>query len=146
MHHRTGRACAAVATAAAIAAGAIAGCGGEDDSSYANRPRPPALMIVTASISNEGVSVSPRRFGAGPIDLLVTNQTSAAQRVTLESAGAGAGLRQQSPPINPRDTARLSATVRPGRYSVEVSGADIRAASLLVGRQRASAQNELLQP
>src|SRR3954470_16457119 len=146
MQERTRTALAA--TAVIGVAGAIAGCGGGGQG-YANRPRPPALMLITASVSNERVSVSPRTFGAGPIDLLVTNQTGAAQRVTLESddkAGSGPGLEQVTPPINPRDTARLSADIRPGSYRVHVSGNDIRGARIVVGSERPSAQNELLQP
>src|SRR4051812_6472093 len=146
MHERTR---AALAAAAALtAAGALAGCG-EDDRRQGNGPRPPALILVTASISNSAVSVSPTSFGAGPIDLLVTNQTAAAQRVTLKSEARGAsrpGFTQVTAPINPRDTARLSADVRPGHYRVLVSGADIRGARLVVGDRRTSAQNDLLQP
>lgn len=147
MHARQGRALA-LATAAATAVLGVAGCGG-DDQTYADRPRPPAPILITASISNEAVAVSPGRFGAGPVNVVVTNQTGAAQRVTLESddkPGAGPGIRQETSPINPRDTARLSADVRPGRYRLHVDGSDIAAASLVVGPRRASAQDDLLQP
>ena len=137
-----------VATAGAIAALAIAGCGG-DDERYADRPRPPAPINIVASISNDGITVSPRRFGAGPITVLVTNQTGAAQRLTLESVdriGEGPGIAQETSPINPRDTARLSADVRPGRYRLQVDAGDIRGARLTVGPRRPTSQNELLMP
>jgi hypothetical protein len=126
---------------------ALAGCGGSSASS--NNPRPPVPIVLTASISDQRISVSPRRFGAGPISLIVTNQTSAAQRVTLESAdpaGSGPGLKQETAPISPRDTATLKADVEPGRYTVHVGGDGIAAAALRVGPQRPSAQNDLLQP
>ena len=135
----------AMATPLAIVA--LAGCGGGGD--YRNDPRPPAAILLTASISDQRVSVSPRRFGAGPISLVVVNQTSAAQRVTLESAdraGSGPGLKQVTAPISPRDTATLKADVQPGRYSVHVGGDGIAGAALRVGPERASAQNDLLQP
>ncbi len=125
----------------------LAGCGGSSD--YKNDPRPPAPIVLTASIDDQRVSVSPRSFGAGPISLVVTNQTSTAQRVTLESAdkaGSGPGLKQETAPISPRDTATLKADVKPGRYTVHVGGDGISAARLQVGAQRASAQNDLLQP
>jgi hypothetical protein len=138
----------AMALPSAIAAAlAIAGCGATADSH--TDPRPPAPIVLTASISDQRVSVSPRHFGAGPISLIVTNQTKTAQRVTLESvekAGQGPGLRQQTAPISPRDTATLKADVDPGRYSVHVVGDAIAAADLRVGRERPSAQNDLLQP
>jgi hypothetical protein len=126
---------------------ALVGCGASSD--YRNEPRPPAPIVLTASISDQRISVSPRSFGAGPISLIVTNQTTAAQRVTIESAdaaGQGTGLKQETAPINPRDTATLKADVDPGRYSVHVGADGIAAAALRVGPQRASAQNDLLQP
>jgi hypothetical protein len=126
---------------------ALVGCGASSD--YRNEPRPPAPIVLTASISDQRISVSPRSFGAGPISLIVTNQTTAAQRVTIESAdaaGQGPGLKQETAPISPRDTATLKADVDPGRYSVHVGADGIAAAALRVGPQRASAQNDLLQP
>jgi hypothetical protein len=125
----------------------LAGCGGS--SSYKNEPRPPAPIILTASIDDQRVSVSPRSVGAGPISLIVINQTSTSQRVTVESAnkaGTGPGIKQQTAPISPRDTATLKVQVTPGRYTVHVGPDSIAAAHLHVGRVRASAQNDLLQP
>ena len=144
---RTTRTGAMALPSAVAAALALAGCGATADSR--TDPRPPAPIVLTASISDQRVSVSPRRFGAGPISLIVTNQTKTAQRVTLESvekAGQGPGLKQQTAPISPQDTATLKADVDPGRYSVHVVGDAIVAANLRVGPERRSAQNDLLQP
>jgi hypothetical protein len=138
---------AALTPLAAVAILALVGCGGS--SSYKDQSRAPQSVVVTAFISNQRVSVSPKALGAGPISLIVTNQTSTAQRVTLESdesAGAGPGLRQETAPISPRDTATLKADISPGRYIVHVRGDGIAAARLRVGPERASAQNDLLQP
>jgi hypothetical protein len=135
------------ATAALAATAMLTGCGGGSD--FKNDPRPPAPIVVSASIDDQQVSVSPRRFGAGPISLIVTNLTSTAQRVTLESndrVGQGPGLRQESAPISPRDTATLTADVGPGRYLVHVRGDAIDAARLRVGAPRAGSQDDLLQP
>jgi hypothetical protein len=126
---------------------AVVGCGTSSD--YKNDPRPPSPIVLTGSIDDQRVSVSPRMFGAGPISLIVTNQTDTAQSVTLESAdkaGSGPGLRQVTAPISPQDTATLKADVTPGRYTVHVRGDGIAAARLRVGPERASAQNDLLQP
>ena len=125
----------------------IAGCGEEDD--YENRPRPPVPIVVSASINEERVSVSPRSFGAGPITLIVTNQTDSAQEVVLETdeiGGSAPGIEQQTGPINPGDTASLKANLREGTYRVAVNGRGIAEASLDVGEARPSAQDELLQP
>jgi hypothetical protein len=144
---RTTRSGAMALPSAIAAAIVLAGCGDTADSR--TDPRPPAPIVLTASISDQRVSVSPRSFGAGPISLIVTNQTKTAQRVTLESvdaAGQGPGVKQETAPISPRDTATLKADVDPGRYSVHVAGDAIVAAALRVGPERKSAQNDLLQP
>jgi hypothetical protein len=139
---------AALAPLAVAAVLALGGCG-SSSADYKNDPRPPGPIVITGYISDQRVSVSPRSFGAGPVSLIVTNQTGTAQRVTLESAGAagsGPGIKQVTAPISPQDTATLKVDVKPGSYSVHVAGDAIRAARLKVGPQRASAQNDLLQP
>ena len=138
----------AVAMATGVAL-LIAGCGGSDDSNYANEPRPPAPIVVSASIGSDRVSVSPRRFGAGPITLIVTNQTGQSRELTLETdeiGGSTPGIEQNSGPINPGDTASLKADLKRGKYKVAVASDGIQAAALDVGAERESAQNELLQP
>jgi len=134
------------AALAGLALLAVAGCGDDDD--YANEPRPPAPIVVTAAITKDGVSVSPAKFGAGPINLIVTNQTETSQQITLETrdTSGGAGITQSTGPINPRDTATLKADVPEGTYRVGVDGDSIDAATLEVSAKRPSAQNELLQP
>jgi hypothetical protein len=140
------RAARSRAAAAAIAAAlALAACGTTTE--RRNEPRPATRIVITGSISTDRVSVSPRRFGAGPVSLVVANLTDTSQQVTLETADRSrAGLRQQTAPINPRDTAELRADLSTGRYLVKVSGGGITAATLRVGRRRPSAQNDLLQP
>ena len=123
---------------------AVAACG--DDTSYSDARRPPAPIVITASINQGRVAVSPKRFGAGPVDLVITNQTDAAQQFTFETSGAAAGFRQQTGPINPKDTATLNADLSPGKVVVRVQGDGIAPARLTVGRERASAQDDLLQP
>ncbi len=134
---------AALATAAATLL--ATGCG--EEKSYSNDPRPPSPIVLTATISKDEVSVSPKRFGAGPVSLVIANQTGAAQEITFESAGSEAGFTQQTGPINPGDTATLKADIkRSGKVTVKVQGNGIAPAVLAVGARRASAQNELLQP
>jgi hypothetical protein len=128
----------------AVAATILVRCGGGTD--YKNEPRPAAPIVVTASISKSAVSVSPRTFGAGPITLIVTNQTGASQQVTVEINSGQAGFKGRTGPINPRDTGQLKADLGEGTYSVHVDGNSIKGASLKVGQKRASAQNDLLQP
>jgi hypothetical protein len=139
---------AAHASLAVAAVLVVAACG-SNSADYKNDPRPPSPIVITGYISDQRVSVSPRSLGAGPISLIVTNQTGTAQRVTLESAGpagSGPGIKQVTAPISPRDTATLKVDVKPGSYSVHVGADAIRAARLKVGPERKSAQNDLLQP
>jgi hypothetical protein len=135
---------------ACVAAGALllAGCGSKSD--YKNNPRPPAPINVTALISSKSVSVSPARFGAGPIVVIVANQSDASQEVTFQNSGAGATPSKsdvsQSTLINPGDTGTLKLDVTQGNYQVKVGNQDIRPATVTVGPKRPSAQNQLLEP
>jgi hypothetical protein len=124
----------------------IAGCGGGED--YANDPRPPSPINVTAAITADKVTISPRAIGAGPVVIIVANETPKAHRFTVETDVLGsdsAGIRQQTSPINPQGTATLKIDMPTGSYKVAVDG-DIPAAKLKVGKDRPSAQDELLQP
>ena len=144
--HRFNRARALTAVAV-LSSTLAAACGEEDD--YPNNARPPSPIVVSAAVTDNRVSVSPRELGAGPVDLIVTNQTERAQEITLETdeiGGSGPGIQQRTGPINPGDTASLKANLEQGTYRVAVDGQNIRAAALDVGAERESAQNELLQP
>jgi hypothetical protein len=137
---------AAVGVAVALAITAPA-CGGDEE--FANRPRPPATLQISAVIAPTRVTVSPSRFGAGPIELIASNQTSISQRLTLRSQRLIAGadqLNQRTAPINPGDTASLKADLAEGVYSVSASSATIRGARIRVGPPRVSAKDRLLQP
>jgi hypothetical protein len=126
---------------------AVAGCGGGDD--YANKPRPPAPINVTAAITNARVSVSPQRFGAGPIVLIISNQSTSAQKVTFETdelGGSQPGRKFETTPVNPRATATLKVDVRQGDWKLRAGDGGIRAAAVSVGRERKSSQGDLLLP
>jgi hypothetical protein len=126
---------------------AVAGCGGGGE--YANKPRPPAPINVTAAITNSRVNVSPERFGAGPIVLIISNQSSSAQKVIFETdelGGSQPGNKFDTTPINPRGTATLKVDVREGDWKLGTGDGGIRAAAVSVGQERKSAQGDLLQP
>jgi hypothetical protein len=122
-------------------------CGEEED--HANRERPAETVSVTAAIMDGRVLVSPRSFGAGPIRLIVTNQTASAQALTFETdevGGATGGITQTTEPIIPSGTATLEVDVREGDYAISTDDGGIKPAKVKVGRPRPSAQNELLLP
>ena len=126
----------------------LAGCGGGDDD-YANRPRPAAPINVTAAITDSRISVSPRSFGAGPIVMIVSNQSSSAQEVTFatdELGGSEPGRTFSTTPINPRGVATLKVDVREGDWELSTGDNGVRSAAVTVGKPRKSAQDDLLQP
>ena len=124
----------------------IAGCGDDDD--YKNNPRPPSPINITAYVGAKRVSVSPNQFGAGPIVVIVTNQSNSSQDVTFQTdvTGGQGDVTQSTGPINPGDTGQLKLDVVEGKYVVKTGDDAIRPASVNVGPERRSAQNDLLQP
>jgi len=140
--HRRALACAPLAALMLL----LAACGEKD---YKNELRPPAPINVTAYVSDKAVSVSPNRFGAGPIVVIVTNQSQTSQEATFETdelGGTQSGIKQSTAPINPGETGQLKLDVRQGNYRVKVGSPAIRPAPVAVGSQRESAQNKVLQP
>jgi hypothetical protein len=97
----------------AMAAMTAAGCGG--GSHFENKPRPPVPVQLTGVITDKGVTISPDRVGAGPIILLISNQTQQAHTITLD----GQNTQDTVGPINPLDTAKLQQTVEQGAYQVK---------------------------
>ena len=139
------RRAAAVGIAASLTLVTV-GCGG--DGQRRNEPRPATRIVLTASISPDRVSVSPRRFGAGPIE---PRRREPHRHLPARHARDGrprpAGDPDRTAPINPRDTAELRADLRRGRYTVHVTGGgDPRGDAARRAARRPSAQNDLLQP
>src|SRR5918998_5279660 len=135
------RSVGALALAAALLA---AGCG--DDEEHANRERPPASINVTAAIADGRIHVSPRKFGAGPIRLIISNQTASAQALTLETGGEASGVTGTTQPITPAGTGTLEVDVPEGDYELGSSHGGVKPAALSVGAPRASAQDQLPLP
>jgi uncharacterized membrane protein YdfJ with MMPL/SSD domain len=125
----------------------LAGCGA--DNSYKNKLRPSEPINVTANVSDKRVSVSPTGFGAGPIVLIITNQTARDQDVTLETRALNekAGIKQSTGAIVPQGgTAQLQVDMIAGNYRLSAADDTIAPAKIAVGNPRGSSQNELLQP
>ena len=131
---------------AVLALALFSGCGSDAD--YANDPRPPSPITVSASISQGKVSVSPASFGAGPVTLIIANLTDDAQTITLETQELSqkSGIKQTSTVINPQGTGQLKVDVPEGTYVVGVDRDGIREATVKVSRERPSSQDQLLQP
>ena len=132
---------AAFAVSLCTLAVALPACGTSNDDRNANRP--PVPINVSVQLGAQRVTVSPAKFGAGPITLLVANQSGASQTLTVE----GPRVRQSIGPINPQDTATLKVPLEPGTYTLSVDPASgLKPARLAVGPKRPSGQNQLLLP
>jgi hypothetical protein len=129
-----------------LAALALAGCGSESD--YANDPRPPVPVNISAAISPEKITVSPAKFGAGPVTFLIANLTDDTQQVTVETEdlASTSGIKQSSSVINPQGTATLKVDLKEGDYTVSVEDGQIKATHITVGAERESSHDQLLQP
>ncbi len=126
---------------------AICGCG--SSGGYDNTARPPAPVNVGIVITNARVRVSPAHLGAGPVVLLVSNQSGSSRDLTLGSASSGASCvtaNASSGPIGPQDTARVSVELIRGSCTVGVRDGGVASTHLTVGAPRTSAQADLLQP
>jgi hypothetical protein len=140
------RARGAAVLVTALAATAAA-CG--DDGERANQLRPPSPINVTAAIDGERIRVSPRRFGAGPVVFVISNQSGDVQRLTFETdelGGDTGGIQRSTGDIQSRSTGTLQVDVREGTYRLSASAGGITPAAVQVGAERDSSQNELLLP
>ena len=135
---------AGVAGVAALAVAlAGAGCGGEDD--FANDPRPAAPIVVTARVDSKEVEVSPDKFGAGLVNITVSNLSDDPVRLTL--VGPGPEDNQESSEIPPAAIGNLKAAVNEG--DSEVNGgdrSDAQPAVFKVGPPRPNSNDQLLLP
>jgi hypothetical protein len=122
------------------------GCGDED---FANDPRPPTAVELSAVIRDDGVTISPRREGAGQVLITFSNLTDRAHTVTVE----GEDVIERTAPIQPQDTATIQKTLLPGTYEVRAGSSravdiqdQIRPATLTIGSERTDSNNDLLLP
>jgi hypothetical protein len=126
----------------------VAACGSSGPRKNVDRPASP--VTLTGAIHPRFVQISPARVGAGPITLIISNQTGRTQTVTMETdnpAGSNTvGHTVSTPPIRPQATGRLNIDARRGDYLVHVKARTIAAARVRVGKRRGSSQNDLLLP
>jgi hypothetical protein len=130
------------ATLTALAASvalAVAGCGSKD---FANEPRPPAPLEVSAKVGSHRVVVSPNKFGAGLVNFTVANLSDSPVRFTVSGPRDGA-----TGDIEPGAPAYLKLAMPTGVYQATAGDtAKARPASIKVGPTRKTSQNQLLLP
>src|SRR5688500_6691705 len=132
---------------AATALVLLVGCGADDG--YENALRPAAPIVVTAAIDDERLRASPPTFGAGQAVFVISNASSAPQRVTFETdelGGSQGGATRSPGEPAPRATRQLQVDPREGTYRLGVETGSIRPARIEVSAPRPSAQDRLLQP
>jgi hypothetical protein len=141
----------------ALAAIALAGCG--STKTFANRPRPPTPVDLTVYINDARVSVSPNSIGAGPVNFIVTNQSTKTQTLSIQDSVDPSHLLASTGPINPEGTAQVTVdfTMPNHEYTVATGPTGqtqaalaqpttIHPAALHIGAERPNADNVLLQP
>ena len=124
---------------AGVGVATILGACGQRDSDGGS-PRPPVVVRASGVVTAQQVTVSPSRIRAGTVVLMVSNQDEDSHTVIVE----GTRTREQVGPINPQDTATITAELSPGVYAVRARSehaarapGQIEPARLIVG-QRAS--------
>lgn len=125
-----------------------AGCGSSDD--WDNASRPPAPVNVAVNLTPKRVAVSPERIGAGPVVLIISNQSGRSRDVTLTAANGDGDscvdVNVSSGPISPQGTGRLKLSLVEGSCEVGTADGALTPVTLTVGPPRPSSQQELLQP
>ena len=124
---------------ALAAALSLASCG-EDD--FANDPRPPAPVQLTARIGDDDVTVSPQEIGAGIASITISNQSKDPASLVLEGP-----TDEASEEILPNNVATIKIVLDEGEYTATAGeGNEQREGVLNVGSERASSSNDLLLP
>ena len=124
----------------------LGACGQQDDDR--RPPQPPVVVRITGVITAEQVTLSPSRIGGGPIVLMLSNRDGDSHTVLLE----GVRTRERVGPINPQDTATLTAELTRGIYAVRagyehaVSSEQIEPARLVVGRRIPTGNDNRMRP
>ena len=126
---------------------AVSACGSGED--FKDKARPAIPLQLSGVVTDKAVSVEPSTLGAGPVTIVISNQSTRSHTVTLQ--GGPHNTVEQVGPINPLDTAQIQQTLDPGTYTV-TAGSDnsaspeIKPATLHIGKARASSSGTLLLP
>jgi hypothetical protein len=133
---RRGR--AVVALAVAVASLALAACGRDD---FENNPRPPAALPVSIQVNDDKITVAPAEFGAGIADFTIVNLGDEATAVEIDGPTTG-----ESDEIAPGTSSVLKMETETGDYQATALDLDAEPFDFVVGPERESSNNQLLQP
>jgi hypothetical protein len=127
-----------LAVPASLAALLLAGCGAED---FKNNPRPPTPIEVSARVDSQRIQVSPTKFGAGLVNFTVANLSGSPVKFAVTGPTEGSTVE-----IQPGAPDYLKMELKEGTYEATASKPKIRPATITVGPERKSSQNQLLEP
>ena len=133
-----GRRTAALAALSVLVVGAIAGCGAKD---FPNNPRTPVQLEVSARVDSQRVQISPSKFGAGIVNFTVANLSGSPVRFSVSGPKKSSTVE-----IQPGAPNYLKMNLSEGTYRATAGRAKIRPATIRVGPERASSQNDVLLP
>jgi hypothetical protein len=133
------RVCAALVLCAPL----LAGCGSAARLESTGHNRPASPIDVSVYVGDGRAAFDPRRITAGPVELLVVNQSAHAQEVVVTLPGGR--VVAKTPKVEPGGSAQLKATLRRSSYEVRIAG-HRSGSRLTVERPARSGNNELLQP
>lgn len=133
---RRGR--AFVALAVAVASLALAACGRDD---FENNPRPPAAIPISVQVNDDQITVSPAEFGAGIADFTIVNLGEVPTGIEIDGPTNG-----ESDEIAPGTSGVLKMEMETGDYEATALDLDAKPFDFVVGPDRESSNNDLLQP
>jgi hypothetical protein len=121
----------------------VFGCGRVDQDQKPSGTRPPVTAQASAAITDRDVGVSPGRLGAGPVRIVVTNQSGSSTALVLRKSSGGSVARTRTA-VAPGTAATIQADLSPGRWTLSASRG--RTTVLRVGARRGSGDDALLLP
>lgn len=133
---RRGR--ALVALAVAVASLAVVACGRDD---FENNPRPPAALPISIQLNDDQITVSPAEFGAGIAAFTIVNLGEQPTAVEIDGPTTS-----ESEEIAPGTSGVLKMETETGDYQATALDLDAEPFDFVVGPERESSNNDLLQP
>jgi hypothetical protein len=121
---------------------ALSACGSNNDIST-RRLSPPTPLNVSVLITDNSVSISPSTLGGGPVTMIMSNQATSPQRVTVNDERT---VVRSSTKFEPGNTGTMKLNVTEGNYAIRASSAKIAHAILRVGAMRPASQDDLHLP
>lgn len=137
-----GRRAILMVSAVVVAAGTTA-CGRVDQDTKPVGNRSPASIQLSGAVNDDGVSVSKKRVGGGPAEIILSNQSKRPTGIRLVTDAGSVTARMST--LAPGAIGSLKA-VLDANTTYEITPENGDAAKLRVGAERGSADGDLLLP